>query len=175
LSFLSAITSNTCTSSWTGITSIYHCDSCAPALVYTSLSFNYIAIANVTRITFALRRDFGYFGIDDVSIKNATALGIELLSNGGFETGNFSSWTHCVQSGSTAYGSVQSTSSGISYGGYNFVARSGTYFYLGGATVNAEYLSQTFPSIIGNTYIFSFAYVYAGNGSLNSGDFLLSI
>lgn len=154
---------------------IYHCDSCTQKFVYTPLSFNYVAIANMTRITFALRRDFGYFGIDDVSIQDTTALGVELLINGGFELGNFSSWTHCVQSGSTAIGSVQSTSSGISYNGYNFTAQSGSYYYLGGATVNTEYLSQTFPSIIGHTYTFSFAYVYVGNGSLNSGDFFLSI
>ncbi|CAF4032313.1 unnamed protein product [Rotaria sordida] len=159
------ITSNTYTSTWKGIRMIYHCDSCSQQLVYSLLSFNYVAIANVTRITFAVRRDSEYFGIDDVSIRNAAAPGTELLSNGGFETGDFSSWIHCVQSGSLATGSVQSTSSGITYGSYNFVARSGFYYYLGGATVNAEYLSQTFPSIIGNTYIFSFAYVYAGNGS----------
>ncbi|CAF1433851.1 unnamed protein product [Rotaria sordida] len=145
------------------------------SMMTTSTISTTTAIANVTRITFAVRRDSGYFGIDDVSIRNAAAPGIELLSNGGFETGDFSSWIHCVQSGSLATGSVQSTSSGITYGSYNFVARSGFYYYLGGATVNAEYLSQTFPSIIGNTYIFSFAYVYAGNGSLNSGDFLLSV
>jgi hypothetical protein len=36
-------------------------------------------------------------------------------------------------------------------------------------------LSPTFPSIIGHTYIFSFAYVYSGNGSLNSGEFLIRI
>ncbi|CAF1382332.1 unnamed protein product [Rotaria sordida] len=135
------------------------------SMMTTSTISTTTAIANVTRITFAVRRDSGYFGIDDVSIRNAAAPGIELLSNGGFETGDFSSWIHCVQSGSLATGSVQSTSSGITYGSYNFVARSGFYYYLGGATVNAEYLSQTFPSIIGNTYIFSFAYVYAGNGS----------
>ena len=120
------------------------------------------------------RKDSGYFGIDDVSIQDTAALGMELLSNGGFETGNFSSWIHCVQSGSTATGSVQSTASGISYGAYNFTALSGSYYYLGGATVNAEYLSQVFSSIIGNTYIFSFSYVYVGSGSLSSGDFLLS-
>ncbi|CAF1416501.1 unnamed protein product [Rotaria sordida] len=135
------------------------------SMMTTSTISTTTAIANVTRITFAVRRDSEYFGIDDVSIRNAAAPGTELLSNGGFETGDFSSWIHCVQSGSLATGSVQSTSSGITYGSYNFVARSGFYYYLGGATVNAEYLSQTFPSIIGNTYIFSFAYVYAGNGS----------
>lgn len=154
---------------------IYHCDSCGVRTTYASLSFNYIAIANVTRISYALRRDSGYFGIDDVSIRDTAAPTIELLSNGGFENGNFSSWTHCFQTGSPSIGSVESTASGISYGAYTFVARSGNYYYLGGATVNAEYLSQTFPSIIGHTYIFSFSYVYVGSGSLSSGDFLLSV
>ena len=74
-----------------GIRMIYHCDSCGQQLTYTQLSFNYIAIANVTRITFALRRDAGYFGIDDVSIQDAAVPGVELLSNGGFESSNFSS------------------------------------------------------------------------------------
>jgi hypothetical protein len=158
-----------------GITLIYHCDNCSEQYTYSSLSYNYTAIANLTRISFALRIDVGYFGVDDVSIRDLATPATELLSNGGFETGNFSSWIHCVQSGSTISGSVQSTSSGISYGNYTFVARSGSYYYLGGATVNAEYLSQTFSSIIGHTYNFSFAYVYAGNGSLSSGDFLFSV
>jgi hypothetical protein len=131
-----------------------------------------VAIANLTRISFALQRSSVYFGIDDVSIRDTAA---ELLSNGGFETGNFSSWTHCVQSGSLAPGSVQSTASGISYNGYTFAAYSGTYYYLGGALVNAEYLSQTFPSVIGHTYIFSFVYVFVGDRSLTGVDFLLSI
>jgi hypothetical protein len=117
----------------------------------------------------------GYFGIDDVSIVDTAAPSIQLLSNGGFESGNLSSWTHCTQPGSNASGSVESTSSGISYGTYTFTALTGNYYYLGGATVNAEYLSQTFSSVIGHTYNFSFAYVYVGNGSLSSGDFLLSV
>ena len=122
-----------------GITSIHHCDSCTQQLAYAPSSFNYIAIANITRITFALRRDSGYFGIDDVSIQNAAVPGIELLTNGGFESGNFSSWIHCVQIGSTSSGSIQSTLSGISYGSYTFVAHSGSYYYLGGATIYTEY------------------------------------
>jgi hypothetical protein len=67
------------------------------------------------------------------------------------------------------------TSSGISYGAYNFTALSGSYDYLGGATVNAEYLSQIIPSVTGNTYIFSFSYVYVGSGTSSSGDFFLSV
>ncbi len=158
-----------------GITSIYHCDNCTQQLTYSTLLYTYVAIANATRISFALRRVSGYFGIDNVSIRDTIAPTIELLSNGGFENGTLASWVHCVQTGSTASGSIESTSSGISYGTYTFVAQSGLYYYLGGATVNAEYLSQTFSSIIGHTYNFSFAYVYVGNGSLSSGDFLLSV
>ncbi|UJR32714.1 hypothetical protein I4U23_020173 [Adineta vaga] len=169
------ITSNLCTSTWNALTMIYHCDNCSPQLTWHQLTFNYVAIANLTRIIFALRRDLGYFGLDDVSIRNTAALGVEILTNGGFESGTLSSWSLCVQSGSTGTGSVQSTANSISYGSLTFAALSGSYYYLGGATVNAEYLTQTFPSVIGNTYKFSFSYVYSGSGLLSSGDFLLSI
>ncbi|CAF1161445.1 unnamed protein product [Adineta steineri] len=168
------ITSNICTSYLTGITQIAHCDSCSVELTYQFLSYNYVAIANITRIIFGFRRVSGYWGVDDVSIRNTASPNTELLTNGGFESGNFSSWTLCIQSGSSGTGSVQSTSSNIAYNNYTFAARSGSYYYLGGAIGQAEYLTQTFSSVIGNSYNFSFAYIYAGSGSLSSGDFLVS-
>ena len=153
---------------------IYHCDNCNQQLSWQQQSFVYVAIANVTRIIFALRRDLGYFGVDEVSIRDTAAPSVELLTNGGFETGTFSSWTFCVQSGAASSGSVESTSNGITYGSYTFTAFAGSFYYLGGATVKAEYITQTFSSIIGNSYTFSFYYVYSGSGSSSSGDFLLS-
>ncbi|CAF1453505.1 unnamed protein product [Adineta steineri] len=168
------ITSNICTSHLTGITQIAHCDSCSVELTYQFLTYNYVAIANITRIIFGFRRVSGYWGVDDVSIRNTASPNTELLTNGGFESGNFSSWTLCIQSGSSGTGSVQSTSSNIAYNNYTFAARSGSYYYLGGAIGQAEYITQTFPSVIGNSYNFSFAYIYAGSGSLSSGDFLVS-
>jgi subtilase family serine protease len=71
-------------------------------------------------------------------------LGQSLVQNGGFETGDFSFWT---QSGNTAYTSVTN-------GDSKFV-HSGTYGSQLGPVGSLGYLSQTFSTLVGQSYLLS--------------------
>ena len=85
----------------------------------------------------------------------------EYIVNGGFEDGNFTSWT--VVSGNPACTTclaVYSLSTGAGYG-----PNSGTYYaFLG--TNPASTISQSFTDTLGQTLVVSF--YYASNGDLNS-------
>jgi len=85
----------------------------------------------------------------------------EYIVNGGFEDGNFTSWT--VVSGNPACTTclaVYSLSTGAGYG-----PNSGTYYaFLG--TNPASTISQSFTDTLGQTLVVSF--YYASNGDVNS-------
>ncbi|SPE53115.1 hypothetical protein SBV1_1640001 [Verrucomicrobia bacterium] len=71
-------------------------------------------------------------------------LSLDLVQNGGFEAGDLEDWT---QTGNTSSTSV---SSGSSY------AHSGNYGLQVGPTGSLGYLSQTLPTVAGQTYLISF-------------------
>jgi hypothetical protein len=70
--------------------------------------------------------------------------GQPLVQNGGFETGDFTSWT---QSGNTAYTTV--------YKGSSQFVHSGTYGARLGPSGSLGYLSQTLPTLAGQNYLLS--------------------
>jgi subtilase family serine protease len=70
--------------------------------------------------------------------------GSQVVQNGGFETGSFSSWT---QSGNTAYTSVTTNSSFV---------HSGKYGAELGPADSPGYLSQTLSTLVGQSYLLSF-------------------
>ena len=108
-------------------------------------------------------------------MRDLAAPNTELLVNGGFETGSYSSWIYCNPSSSSAAGTIESTSSHFTYNSYTYAAHSGSYYYLDGAVGNADYLSQIFPTTIGDTYNISFWMLNQGSGSSSSADILLTI
>ena len=67
-----------------------------------------------------------------------------LVTNGGFETGNFSGWTHTDPSGFDNVGSDP------------LFANSGTYHANLGASPNSGHLSQSLTTVAGNFYTLSF-------------------
>ena len=68
----------------------------------------------------------------------------QLVQNGNFATGNFADWT---QSGNTAYTAVTTSSAYV---------KSGTYGVELGPSESLGYLSQTLPTVTGQSYVLSF-------------------
>jgi len=168
------IIQNSCTSGWSGVTvlqSIINIPDISPYVEYT---YTYVAIATTTRITLAIREDQGFVAIDDVSVRNNAVPSVELIVNGGFETGSVSSWSYC-NPGALQGGMVVTNANYYSYYGYTYDAHSGNYFYQDGAYGAADYLSQTFSTVIGDTYTISYWVDNEGSGSSSSLDVYLSI
>ena len=108
-------------------------------------------------------------------MRSILASSVELLGNGGFETGTFPSWTYCSPSGVTASGVLEKTSDNFVYNSATYAAHSGIYYYLDGAAGGSDYLSQMFPTIIGETYNISFWLFNSGGGSNSNFNIILSI
>lgn len=83
-----------------------------------------------------------------------------LISNGGFETGDFTNWT---LSGNTGFGT------GVCLSGSNFLgsicsSNSGQYAAVSGPSGTPGFISQTMSTVIGNSYDVEF---YYRNDNLN--------
>ncbi|CAF1482166.1 unnamed protein product [Adineta ricciae] len=171
-----SIPQNSCTSSWQSVTVAYHCTTCSDVDPYVQYTSTYVAIASTTRISFALREDSGCFALDNVSVKQNSSPGTELLSNPGFETGAFPGWSYCNPYGITWGGQIKSNSAYFSNMGYTYTSKSGSYYYVNCGVGNVDYLYQTFPTTIGETYTISFWLYNHGDQSYPSSvDVWLSI
>jgi hypothetical protein len=171
---IQAITSNTCTSNWNSVSLYSFCTNCPDIDPYQQYAYTYVAIANQTRITFAIREDAGYFALDDVSITSISAPTVELLTNGGFETGTFSPWIYCNPAGATYAGTLEQTSGNFFYQN-TYAAHGGNYYYLDGAVGQADYLSQMITTTIGQTYNISFWLYNQGSGTNSNINVIISI
>ncbi|CAF4313741.1 unnamed protein product, partial [Rotaria sp. Silwood2] len=169
------ITSDTCTSGWTGVTVFTLCTSYPNINSYQQYTDTYVAIGTQTRIAFALPEDVGFFGLDDISVRSNSASTVELLTNGGFKGGTYSPWIYCNPSGSPYAGVLTRTSDYFAYSGITYSAHSGSYYYLDGAVGKADYISQTFATNIGETYTISFWLFNKGSGSNSDFRIILSI
>ncbi|CAF1103731.1 unnamed protein product [Rotaria sordida] len=169
------ITSNICTVNWSGIKMIANCVNCSTMLFYYNYVTTYTAIGTSTRIAFSFRRNNGYFALDNLSVRSFTAPSTELLVNGGFEMGDLTGWSYCSQDNSSMTGGVKGNSSNFTYLSFTFRSQSGSYYYVGGGTTYADYISQTFSSTIGALYTVSLWILISGTGPLNDAALFLGI
>jgi hypothetical protein len=152
-----------------------HCLNCTTLLSYYPYVRNYTAIQTSTLIAIALRRQTGFFALDDLSVRSFTTPSVEILINGGFETGDLTGWSYCNQNNGTNSGGVMANSTHFTYLGVTYYPKSGSYYYVGGSNTSADYISQTFPTTIGQQYTVSFGFMNAGSGPLTSADLFLGI
>ncbi len=72
-------------------------------------------------------------------------------------------------------GGVKANSTNFNYLSFTYYSNSGFYYYVGGSTTSADYISQTFPTVIGEQYMASMWVLNAGNGPLTSADLFLGV
>lgn len=135
---------------------------------YKQYGANFLATNATSTVTFAFRNDPGYFAFDNASVVEITHPLVNLLVNGGFETGiPFTATAPCCTSPvgwtftqdpaiaglSTQSGVYDTASAGLlgltPEGGSN-------QFWADGAFTAYETLAQSFATTIGDTYAISF-------------------
>jgi hypothetical protein len=119
--------------------------------VYQQYTTTFVATTANSFISFALREDPAFLGLDDVSV--TTGMGPNLIVNGGFESGPLGAqaptgWTYLNQFGATFGGEVSNDSSPGPH--------SGSFYYRDGAVQAYDAITQLIPTTIGDTYTISF-------------------
>ncbi|CAF1326466.1 unnamed protein product [Didymodactylos carnosus] len=118
---------------------------------YTCYAYYWYATSSSATLTFALRQDPGSWCLDDVSVYHGA---VQILSNGGFETGSFSPWNYS--------GCSFGNPGHIEHNTYGF-AHSGYYYYSDGCYGQIDSLSQTLTTVPGDLYVISF-YIFQNGG-----------
>lgn len=116
--------------------------------IYTRYTSSFIATGISTNLSFAFREDPAFLFLDDVSV--TTGGGLNLLTNGGFESGPVGAsaptgWSYLNSFGAAAGGTVSSSG-----------ARTGSNAYVDGAVQAYDGITQALTTIIGQTYNLEF-------------------
>ncbi|CAF1090968.1 unnamed protein product [Adineta steineri] len=109
-------------------------------------------------LTFQFRHDPSTWYLDDVSIYHGA---VQMLTNGGFESGTMSPWVR-----TTPNGACSGWPSQVSTTVHSVSPHTGTYYYIDGSYGCADQISQSFMATAGEIYIVSF---WLQSGSSGSG------
>jgi hypothetical protein len=109
-------------------------------------------ITRNVNLTFQLQHLPSYWYVDDVSVNNGA---VELLTNGGFETGSLYPWTR-----TDPFGPCGGTSGQVD----SKSPRTGSYELCDGSNTCADKISQSFQATAGQLYTISFWLKSNSNG-----------
>ena len=109
---------------------------------YTCFAYTWVATGSTATLSFFFRHDLSSWRLDEVNVYHGLT---QLIANGGFEIG-LSSWT---LTGSCSFLSGSSFLFFLS-------AKAGLSYYNSPCALYGQTLSQTFPTVIGDTYVISF-------------------
>jgi hypothetical protein len=116
---------------------------------FKSYSFQYTAKTSSATLEFAFFHNDGYWQLDDTSVLDNSMRFVDLLRNFDFEKATLSGWkTKVSLDEKTFYGNV--------YGTKAYSAHGGVFSFIDNVKNNLEYISQTFPTTIGQTYTILF-------------------
>src|SRR5262249_51390576 len=110
-----------------------------PATGWTNLHYTVLSGDAQNTLQFGFRDDPSYIFLDEVSV-----IPTPLLKNGGFEFGDFTGWT---TSGNFSFCTVNTGTNAASSGFYG-----GTF----GPQTTLGFISQTVPTVPGQTYLIGF-------------------
>jgi hypothetical protein len=147
-----------------------YCFPCVTFAFYYPVAYTYTATSNVTVLAVAFLIQNYYFALDNVSVRDFAAPNTELISNGGFETGDLTSWLYCNQYNASFTEGVKSN---FTYNNFTYYPNSGTYYYMGGSNISADYIFQSFSTQIGHQYNVSMALMLPVGGNFTSANIFL--
>ena len=116
-------------------------------LDYAQYSASFVASGSATAIVFAFRDDPAFIYFDNASVVDLSAPGVNLIQNGGFESG-LAGWNYYNPSGAAYGGSVDC--SGMGAGGSNCA-------WMDGALGAYDGIGQTIHTTAGHSYLLSFS------------------
>ncbi|CAF3630483.1 unnamed protein product [Rotaria sp. Silwood1] len=127
----------------------------SPISLYTCEAYSWTSNkTGIATLAFQFRNDPDYWYVDDVSVSNGSA---NILINGGFESGSFSSgWTVSLPNGNC-------TSSGATVS--ILLPNTGSYSLRDGCVGTANQIAQSFAVTKGQVYVVRFWIQAGGSGS----------
>ncbi|CAF4073570.1 unnamed protein product, partial [Adineta steineri] len=141
-----------------------------PTITYTQYIYGFTANYSLATLSFIITGEGGggkvhYWLLDDV-IVNHTNANANILTNGGFETGDLSGWTQ--------YCNTTANCDTASSGNYAHTTTSSCYsgtYCVYDSCKNTDYLEQSFSTVPGDYYVISY---YLNTGTTDAGPLQIS-